>query len=50
MNSDMYSVVMGAMAKVDAFCIDSLGMCRLRGVKETMTLYQVFINDLLFVL
>jgi hypothetical protein len=33
---------MGNMAKVDAFCIDCLGMCRLRGVKDSMNLYQVW--------
>lgn len=39
--TDVYTVVMGAMSKVDAFCIDSLGMCRLKGVKESMNLYQL---------
>lgn len=38
---EAYADVMGAMAKVDAFCIDSLGMCRLKGVKESMNLYQL---------
>jgi serine/threonine protein kinase/ABC-type branched-subunit amino acid transport system substrate-binding protein len=40
-NTETYTAIMGSMSKVDAFCIDSLGMCRLRGVKEAMNLYQV---------
>lgn len=38
---ETYTAIMGAMSKVDDFCIDSLGMCRLRGVKESMNLYQL---------
>lgn len=41
-SSETYTAVMGAVSKVDAFCIDSLGMCRLKGVKESMNLYQVW--------
>eukprot|EP00026_Physarum_polycephalum_P001102 Phypoly_transcript_01103.p1 GENE.Phypoly_transcript_01103~~Phypoly_transcript_01103.p1 ORF type:complete len:774 (+),score=173.32 Phypoly_transcript_01103:1162-3483(+) len=41
LSSEIYTAIMGNMAKVDAFCIDSLGACRLRGVKDSMTLYQL---------
>jgi len=41
LTTDIYTSIMGQMNKVDVFCIDSLGMCRLRGVKEAMNLYQL---------
>jgi serine/threonine protein kinase/ABC-type branched-subunit amino acid transport system substrate-binding protein len=40
-SSEIYTAVMAEMSKVDAFVIDSLGMCRLRGVKDSMNLYQL---------